>query len=172
MVSMGCPYDLDPQAYLARSPERLTLQGYRGWTWAIASRSPKPWREVRRLYADELPECAPATLEALSHFVETLGLCASCPLRMRRCEAKGVCRDEALVLALVAAIQHADSQAIERSLSAMCPVQVERVGEAAASFAIIMKMQDRVLLPIPASVIEHILERAGDPFEPASKTLH
>ena len=175
MKSEISPYALEPRAYLARPAERLTLQGYRGWTWTVASRSPAPWREVCRLYRSDLKENAEMALQALSDFVETLGLCAACPLRMRGPEAHGLCRDEALVLALLAGLQHCDQAAIERSVSAICcPAKAEDVTCAAGIYAVTLRMLDRYLLPIPLQVVGRICsaETGLTPRPSGKPTLH
>ena len=175
MTRRSCTYPMDSRAYLDRPPERLALRGYRGWTWTVASRSAEPWKEVCRLYRADLAAHAEMALQALSDFVETLGLCATCPLGMRRSGSYGLCRDEALMLALLAAIQHGDDQAVERSVGSICCTPVaDRVACAAGVFALTLKAVDRVLLPIPVQVIDDIRSRSGDAVETAAQsiTLH
>lgn len=171
MTRPVCPYLLDTQTYLDRPPERLVLHGYRGWTWTVAGQAPEPWREVCRLYRDDLKENADIALHALSHFVETLGLCATCPLRMRQAGSNGICRDEALVLSLLSAVQHGDQAAIEASNASICgAASAERVAHAAGIYALTLRMLGRVLLPIPAQVIDRVCAQAHRPT--AGITVH
>lgn len=175
MKSGFAPYALDAGSYLARPAERLALRGYRGWTWTVASRSPAPWQAVCRLYRRDLADHAEPVLLALSDFVETLGLCASCPLRMRRADAPGLCRDEALVLALLSAQQHCDEPSIEASIAAItCPAKAESVACAAGVYAMTLKMLDRTLLPIPLQVVDRIcrMDLPDMEGEGANRTLH
>lgn len=175
MSVQGGDRSMDAKAYLSRAPERLVLEGYRGWTWHVASRSPEPWDAVRGLYRAELAEHADGVLEALGDFARTLGLCADCPLRMRCSGSHAMCRDEVMVLALVAAVQHGDHRAVESCLECVCrPPLEERVAGAAGLYALLLRSLDRVLLPIPLQVIEQIKAASSSdgPDAPGNLTLH
>lgn len=175
------PYRFDCQsmnsaAYLARPAERLVLEGYRHWVAGAALGSGEPWREVRRLYSDLVgPGGSTAALLALSEFVATLGRCASCPLRTFESGSRHVCRDEVLVLGLIAGMQNHDEEATELCLSEFaCSTRCAEVTLAAGTFALILRGLDRTLLPIPAPVVRDILHRshAARSATTTSHTLH
>lgn len=161
---------MDGPAYLSRTPERLVLEGYRGWTWAMARQSRGPWEPVRALYRDHLGDGADDALGALDSFFRTLGTCATCPLLMRGCGAQSICRDEALVLGLIAGLQHKDEPTIGICLSSICIAPLaDRVALSAAIYALLLGSQGQRLLPIPAHVIAHVLIRET---ERRSPTFH
>lgn len=148
--------------YLARPPERLVLEGYRHWTLGYATGSPSPWQGARTLYRELLSEddVQPA-IAALSDFVGTLGLCASCPLKMFACGSRHICRDESLVMGLIAGIQNRDDEATELCLTGLsCRSRCEDVALAAGTFAFVLTALSKVLMPIPASVVRDILARS------------
>lgn len=148
--------------YLARPPERLVLEGYRHWTLGYVTGSPSPWQGARTLYRELLSkdDVQPA-ITALADFVATLGLCASCPLKMFACGSRHLCRDESLVMGLIAGIQNRDDAATELCLTALtCPPRYQDVAMAAGTFAFVLNAVNKVLMPIPASVVRDILARS------------
>ncbi|QKV20647.1 hypothetical protein HTY61_12350 [Oricola thermophila] len=163
-------------AYFARQPERLVLEGYRHWTRGLATRSREPWDQAALLYSDTLGvRCATTALHALSEFVTALGRCAACPLKTFESGSNHVCRDEVLVMGLIAGIQNHDEAAASLCLTELsCASRCDEVALAAGSFALVLRGLDKTLLPIPAHVVRDILDRsrasayAGRP----SPTLH
>ncbi len=166
--------------YFNREPEKLVLDGYRYWTFGVANGAMDSWQDAWRLYSSVLgTQNGRAALKALSHFIKTLGRCASCPLRMFRQGSVHICRDETIILGLIAAVQHSDHETVELCLSSIsCDTRCDEVAIAAADFAFTLKAMDKVLLPIPSQAIEDVLHRSvqlddGD-FQTTqhSKTLH
>ncbi|MCR9135550.1 MAG: hypothetical protein NXI27_06130 [Alphaproteobacteria bacterium] len=171
--SMPCFPTLD---YLERPPEKLVLEGYRHWTRGYAARSMAPWTEAQRLYRGMLGDAdGERAINALAGFVKTLGACAACPLKMFRSGAPFVCRDETLVMGLIAGIQNVDQQAVEFCLVTLCcPDTCDAVAMAAGHFALNLRAMDQVMTPIPVHVLSGLVETASDVETAASTnpTLH
>jgi len=149
-------------AYFDRPPEKLVLEGYRHWTRGVALSSTEPWTRAQLLYRGQLgDEDGEKAIIALHRFVKTLGQCAACPLGVFNAGARFICRDETLVLGLIAGIQHADERAVMFCLEKLCcPNLCDRTALAAGTFALTLKALDQTMLPIPSHVIERILRRA------------
>lgn len=162
--------------YLKRGPERLVLEGYRAWTYTMATQDNGPWRLVATDYAETLGDRGAASaISALSEFIRTLGLCATCPLKMHRNGSNHICRDEALVLGLISAIQMNDEATAEFCLNSLaCKMRCEEVAFAAGQFALVLKALGKTLMPIPETVIRGILAGNVQPFSGANDntTLH
>ena len=152
----------DLTGYFNREPEKLVLDGYRYWTFGVANGTMDSWQDAWNLYSGVLgSQNGRAALNALSHFIKTLGRCASCPLRMFRQGSVHICRDETIILGLIASVQHADHKTVELCLNAIsCDTRCEEVATAAADFALTLKALDQILLPIPLQAIEDVLHRA------------
>jgi hypothetical protein len=163
-------------AYFARPPERLVLEGYRHWTFSLATGSGEARQRAAGLYRDILGERgAAAAVHALSDFTATLGRCASCPLKTFESGSHHVCRDEVLVMGLIAGIQNHDHAAAELCLTELsCATRCDEVAMAAGSFALMLRGLDKTLLPIPAHVVRDILARSRATRHAAqsTQTLH
>lgn len=164
------------QDYLGRPPERLVLQGYRHWTQGYVARSTEPWTEAQRLYRAMLGDADGAqAIIALAGFVKTLGACAACPLKTVQAGAPFICRDETLVMGLIAGIQNVDQPAVEFCLAKLCCRNTcDTVAMAAGLFAINLRSMDQVMTPIPVHALAEIVERtASTDAEPVARpTLH
>jgi hypothetical protein len=163
------------KVHLARASEQLVLEGYRGWTWAVSSKCSGPWEHVCSLYAEEIPGSAHEVLEALDAFASALGTCASGPLRMLQRGCAAICREEALVLALVSAIQISDDATIDLCLASLCRREtVPKVALAAGIYSIMLRGAGFCLQPVPASVVLDIeaQARAARSGVPAGATIH
>ena len=72
-----------------------------------------------------------------------------------------ICRDEVLVMGLIAGIQNNDEEAASLCLTELsCATRCDEVALAAGSFALVLRGLDKHLLPIPASVLRDILARS------------
>lgn len=149
-------------AYFDRPPEKLVLEGYRHWTRGTALRWMEPWTQAQLLYRDMLgKENGKRATVALANFVKTLGQCAACPLRVFNAGSRLVCRDETLVMGLIAGIQNTDERAVLFCLEKLCCRHLcDRATFAAGDFALTLKALDQTMLPIPAHVIQRTLDRA------------
>jgi hypothetical protein len=104
---------------------------------------------------------AMAALHALSEFVTALGRCAACPLKTFESGSHHVCRDEVLVMGLIAGIQNGDDLVAEICLTELaCATRCDEVALAAGSFALVLRGLDKTLLPIPVPVVRDILDRS------------
>ncbi len=169
------------ESNLFKVPERMVLEGYRYWVVGIASKQRPNLKNIKRLYSNHLPEefVEPA-LMALVHFIGALGFCSNCPLKTFRVGSGNLCQDEAMVLALVAALQQGDEDAAEPCLESLsCKTPCYEVANAAGQLACILKGADLILLPIPHSVLHNIIAvnranqlRNGLEHNSSSPTLH
>lgn len=146
--------------YFERPAEKLVLEGYRHWTRGTVMRSTDPWTQAqilyRRLLGDQDGEQA---IVALAQFVKTLGQCAICPLRVFNSGSRFICRDETLVMGLIAGIQNCDEQTVTLCLEKLCCAKLcDQAAMAAGNYALTLKWMDKVMLPIPADIIERIME--------------
>ncbi|GAB4353731.1 MAG: hypothetical protein Kow0026_11930 [Oricola sp.] len=166
----------DSAAYFSRPPERLVLEGYRHWAFGVATGNRAAWQRAAGLYRDIIGvPGAGAALDALSEFVSTLGRCAACPLRTFESGSHHVCRDEVLVMGLIAGIQNHDDAAAELCLTELsCATRCDEVAMAAGSFALVLRGLGKTLLPIPACVVRDILarSRASTHVALTTPTLH
>lgn len=163
-------------AYFARPAERLVLEGYRSWTGAAAAGDPQAWLGTVELYRDILGDRGTlAAVRTLFDFVSTLGRCATCPLKTFGTGSHHICRDEVLVMGLIAGIQNHDDEAASLCLTGLaCETRCDEVAMAAGSFALVLHGLDKTLLPIPAPVVRDIMERARPVWRgaEAARTLH
>ncbi len=170
----------DITRYLSRAPERLVLEGYRTWTSGVRDQAQVPIQSLVQLYVEALgPDNGRTVLCAFHHFIQTTGLCARCPLRMLETECNALCRDEALILGLVAGLQHGDQSGVTLCLGELaCPARVQLLACSAGTFAFLLRGLGQTLLPIPCAVLSAILgsvsaEDLPDPLHmpPAHFTL-
>ena len=116
--------------YFARPAERLVLEGYRHWAAGKATGDQRSWENAVDLYLDILGHRGSKTaIFALSEFIGALGRCAGCPLRTFEVGSPHVCRDEIMVMGLIAGIQNHDEKAVENlPLGPDLPVALRRSG--------------------------------------------
>lgn len=155
--------------YLKRPAEMLVLQGYRQWMMGVITREASYLNDAWNLFAKTLGvKKARTAMDAMTHFVRTLGLCSTCPLKTFEPECDGLCRDECLVLGLISGLQYGDEEAVNFCLSGLsCPNRCDEVAFAAGVFALSLKASGFVLFPLPASVLSQTLDR-----KMPSTTLH
>lgn len=151
------------QQYLTRPPEQLVVRGYRHWLSGYATGSVGHWNAAWSLYAEHLgSRNGRLAISGLSNFIGTLGRCSTCPLRFFPSETDCVCRDECLVLGLIAGIQCSDDEAQQCALAGLaCPLRREEVMAEAGEFALILKSFGQTLLPIPAHAIADIIVKSS-----------
>lgn len=151
------------RTWLARPAERLVLEGCRRLTSPHGG-----WEPALELYRDLMGgKAGEAVLVELVRFLAVLGPCAQCPLKAFPAGSNHLTRDEALIMALVAGIQHGDEQVTETCLTSLaCANRCREVEAAAANFAIVLRSFGQRLMPIPLPAVEDILVRSR------SVTLH
>lgn len=138
--------------YLSRPAERLVLEGYRTGLSGCASGDVAGWRGAWDLYRGDLRhDDARIAFDGLIEMIGALGRCARCPLRFFNREIRHICRDEGLLLALVAASQHGDEQTGQIAAEALsCPMRCGELAVAAADYGLRLRMVGRTLLPVSA----------------------
>lgn len=163
-------------AYFDRPPEKLVLDGYRHLIRAAALSSKKQLTQAQLLYRGVLgDEDGEKAILALAKFVRTLGQCAACPLNVFNVGSRFICRDETLVMAMIAGVQNADEPTVTFCLEKLCSHDHrDRAILAAGAFALTLKYMDQVMLPIPVHVVERVLtrSRSGMLDELAAGTIH
>ncbi|MBB4303186.1 hypothetical protein GGD81_002229 [Rhodobium orientis] len=159
-----------------RPAERLVLEGYRYWSSGCATRSTEPWAEAQLLYCRVLGDRdGRQGIIALADFVKTLGECATCPLRRFHSGSRAICRDETLVIGLIAGLQNGDDQTTAFCLHRLCcPQLCDTVAAAAGNFALTLKCFDKVMLPVAVHVLVRLLAatRDGDDDPSGGAVLH
>jgi len=160
--------------YLNRLPESLVLNGYRGWLRGLAFKEYDSFNDVWNYYAASLgSQAGGLALKSLEGLVQCLCACASCPLRFLSNQCNHLCRDECLLLSIVAALQHGDEAALHTSVSPLFNREKEgQVLSAAGEYAFILKASNAVLLPVSAEVITDILNRSHRQYDQAPKVFH
>lgn len=154
----------EARQYLARPPEELVVWGYRHWLAGCVTGSLDCWNAAWSLYVARLgSRNGRMAIAGLSNFVGSLGRCANCPLRFFPSGTDCVCRDECLVLGLLAGIQCGDDDAQQCALAALaCPLRRDELMAEAGEFALMLRSFGQTLLPIPAAAIADIIVRASD----------
>lgn len=149
-------------AYFDRPPEKLVLDGYRHLIRGAALSSTEHLTRAQLLYRSVLGDGdGEKAILALAKFVRTLGQCAACPLNVFNVGSRFICRDETLVMAMIAGIQNADEPTVTFCLERLCPNdQRDRAILAAGAFTLTLKCMDQVMLPIPIHVVEKVIVRA------------
>lgn len=154
--------DMIAASYVSRPPERLVLEGLRSASDTTGNSG--PGAAITGIYGEILGErFRDFALNALTNFLNALDRCANCPYRHFAPGTPHVSRDEALVLGLLASIQHGDEVVTKLCLDELtCPLRCEPVAAAAASFAVSLRIIGQELLPIPQMAIMDILVRSGE----------
>ncbi len=122
----------------------------------------EPWTQAQILYRVLLgDEAGERAIIALARSVSTLGQCAPCPLKVFDSGSRFICRDETLVMGLIAGIQNGDEPAVHFCLDTLCRRDLrDRAAMSAGAFALTLKALDYTMLRIPAYVVERIVARS------------
>lgn len=151
------------QHYLNRTPEHLVLEGYRAGLLACSLGHDAPFQCARDLFlktvgTGEYKALMPTFLE----FISALGRCSICRLGFFPAGTSHLCRDEALVLALIAGVQHGDEDAQCAASEALsCRFRAQMLVQSAGSFGLVLRACGQTLLPVPVDVIGNIVIRAA-----------
>jgi hypothetical protein len=150
-----------PRRYLDRTPERLVIEGYRRWMGGYDSGQVECWEQAWDLYAEELGSAAAGpTLMAMAGWVRSLRRSTSRPMSFFPYNSCHLCRDECLVIAMVAASQHRNSEIVGRAASALTGAQsLGGCLGACQRFAIKLDHSGNRLMQVPHEVLDTILGR-------------
>lgn len=140
------------EKWLSRTPEALVVNGYREWMHGVVRSDKTHWKQAHNLHIHQLGiERGRAASIALVQLIDTLGKCASCPLRFYPSGSEHLCRDECLYLGMISSVQHGDDDAQKVSVETLaCPLKGLRLLAAAANYATHLKSAGIVVTPIPA----------------------
>jgi hypothetical protein len=160
--------------YLCRLPEHLVLEGYRGGLSAFSCSNAAGLDDVLALYRGTVGEkSAGPLISTCVDFLGTLGRCAVCHLGFFPAGTMHLCRDEALVLALIAAVQHGDEDAqlaAARGLS--CQYRAPALAVSAGTFGLVLKGCGQTLLPVPSDVVDSLIARPAAKGPPPAHRLN
>lgn len=166
------------ETYLARPAERLVVEGYRNGLSGCATGDAAAWRGAWALYREELGVAdGRIAFDGLIGLIGTLGRCARCPLRFFNSDMRHLCRDEGLLLALIAAAQHGDEQTGQIAAQALsCPLRCGELAMSATDYGLRLRMVGRTLLPVSAATATSLAGQSGAaPVRPRKSnypTLH
>ncbi len=151
------------ETYLARPAERLVVEGYRTGLSGCVGGDPSGWQVAWTLYRDELgAHGGRIAFDGLIGMIDALGRCARCPLRFFNSDMRHLCRDEGLLLALVAAAQHGDEQTGQIAAQALsCPLRCGELAMSATDYAMRLRMVGRTLLPVSAAMTASLAKTNG-----------
>lgn len=176
MVRMerGTCGDCPAAAYLRQPPENLVVNGYRNWIAGLAHADSRYWDAAWTAHVKALGQVdAGHALDVMASLIRQLGSCATCPLRFYKPGAGHLCRDECLVLGMVAGAQHGDEEALVQSARMLtCSDACVEVVDRASAYAAILLGHSHRLTPIPLSAIVDINVRATLTAAHSSASLH
>ncbi|MEM7289734.1 MAG: hypothetical protein AAF412_05090 [Pseudomonadota bacterium] len=145
--------------YLARDGEHLVLEGYRRWCSGVITGNHSHWKIAEQTFTTRLgKQEAGLALDALRKFTQTLGCCASCPLKTSPAGCQSLCRDEVMILGLLSGIQHGEQTTIFLCLDALVGQNSnQQVLIPAEMLATVLHTLGKTLLPVPSGTIRAIL---------------
>lgn len=137
------------KAQAGRMPERLVGIGFRCWFAGLNSGDITAWEDAWNAFADTLGvQSAKGLLIDLSHFVRAIKTTADREIEIYPTGCLGFCRDECLVISMIAACQHGARPALQASATAL--IGSSDIGDALSGahvFATGMKAANQVLNP-------------------------
>ena len=149
------------------TPARLVGVGFRLWLSGCRTGDVSCWENARLLYASQLSApCADVVISELSSWVETVAQSAARKIEVLPDTCPGLCRDECLAVAMIAACQHKTCPAMRACAFALIEnSNVEQVVDQSERFAMTLVAVDQVLSP------NHIVNTAALAAQPASGYL-
>ena len=161
-------------AYLRQPPENLVVNGYRNWVAGLAHADSRYWDVAWSVHAKALGAIGgQQALDVMAELVSRLGACATCPLKFYKPGAGHLCRDECLVLGMVAGAQHGDDEMLLQSARLLtCSDACFDVVDHASAYAAILLGHNHKLTPIPLSAVVDIDMRSAAAASRTSASLH
>ncbi|MEM7069762.1 MAG: hypothetical protein AAF478_12855 [Pseudomonadota bacterium] len=141
--------------------EQVMLDAMRLWARAAMSGEQHYLMELKSHLATFAgANRAEVLMSRLSDYLRSLDSCRPTPLRMYPKGAREICRDEALILSLVAGVQNGNESTIAICLDCLtCPSCSPRILQAAEILATYLSLSQKKLLPVDVSVMRDILTR-------------
>ncbi|MGF7162685.1 hypothetical protein FHS85_004340 [Rhodoligotrophos appendicifer] len=148
-----------------RRPERLVVCGFRSWMAGYEFGDIECWETAWRLFQEVLgPKQGRYALAELQFFVRSVRESTQRQIRCFPACCRYVCRDECMALAAIAALQCNDEATAVAALHYLTGVgekpALERLNEAAHSFAGVLTATGQTLLPIPGCIVEDIASQS------------
>lgn len=146
---------------LARRPERLLVEGYRAWLNGYETGSIDCWEIGWQVFVDELGSSQARRLYGeISYWVRETRGCAAQQLRCFPYGCQCLCRDECLLLALVAAVQNGNDESVARAVGHLAAEEKQdALLRAARCLAEALDDIHQRLLPVPPHVIDDVAGR-------------
>lgn len=169
----GCD-ECPAAAYLRQGPENLVVNGYRNWIAGLVEKDRRYWDVAWQAHAEALGAVeGQIALDALSALIGQLGVCARCPLRFYKPGAGHLCRDECLMLGMIAGAQHGDENTLIAAAKMLsCSNACAEVIDHAGAYAAVLLGQNQRLAPIPFAALADIDFRAAPHGPGSSGSLH
>jgi len=154
--------------YLDRRAERLVVEGFRRFMSEGGTGSIAGWERVADFFAQELGTSeASRLLPKFFRWLHTLNDFMERPATSSPFECPMLCRDECMVVAMIAASQWKDRDSLTAATNQMvAPEGFGAATEAAEAFAEALIGTGHHLMPVPAAVLRDIAER------PARQAFH
>jgi hypothetical protein len=151
-----------------RPAERLVLEGFRRWISGYATGDLTHWEEVWNLHATALgSRDARIVVDRLARFVRIVRDWSVCPISCFPGGCRHICRHECFALAMVAASQNRDLDALSAAMRHLLdPDGHEEAILPALAYADAMRESEMMLMPVPRRVIDEIAGR------PPSERVH
>lgn len=166
--------DCPAAAYLRQPPENLVVNGYRNWVAGTVQKDARYFSAAWNAHATALGTSGGRqALDVMDGLIRQLGACAACPLRFYKPGAGHLCREECLVLAMVAGAQHGDEELLVTSARLLtCSQSCFEVIDRVSAYASILLGHSHRLTPIPMSAIADIDIRSSLAELRAGASLH
>lgn len=150
-------------AYLRQQPENLVVNGYRNCVAGLAHQDPRFWDAAMFAHAEALGTIdGQYALDVMASLIGRLGVCATCPLKFYKPGTCHLCRDECLLLGMVAGAQNGDEAAMVHSAKLLtCSDACFEVVDRASAYAAVLLGHGHRLTPIPLGAIADIDFRAS-----------
>lgn len=147
--------------YLDRRAERLVIEGYRRWTMGGEFGSLGNFERTADFFMDELGSVEGRRLFlAFVRWLDAVHAFRDMPAHSSPVECPNLCRDECMVLAMVAAAQTEDREGVYAATRRLVePEGVAPAVAAAEGFAAELAGCGHLLLPVPAAVVRDIADR-------------
>lgn len=158
--------------YLDHEGSSLAVNAYRNWLMGLVERDEARFRDVYESHSKALGVgLSRLAMEGMHALVSELEVCSRCPLRFLKPSSGHLCRDEGLVLGIIAGIHNGDEVSVWRCASNLaCPKMADLLVGAIGQYAMPLKAGGKTLMPFPNEILI-ALERDGDVC-PESQTLH
>ncbi|MEO1745916.1 MAG: hypothetical protein AAFR13_05225 [Pseudomonadota bacterium] len=149
--SSQCP----AAAYLSHEAGSLAINGYRHWLLGLVERDETAFGRVWSAHNAALGEnLSRMAMEGLHGLVSQLENCGRCPMRFLRPKSMHLCREEGLVLGMIASIQNGHEAVTWRCATHLtCPRLAEQLIGAGGLYSMPLKAGGQTLLPFPSEIM-------------------